>query len=456
MNIERDLLVYCLKSMEALRVVLTQQVSADLFLNHDNRKMFASILYAFKHFGGTLMSEEELKSILASSKSMQDPEEQVRFVCLYTALVQSSIPTSSVQFYIQELRKLFKKEKLASSMKAALGLLQSNQVDQALDLIEKNTYKMKSLVRFGSMKGEFYGDKAMDRYQLLLDKKHNPQKFMGVMTGFSQFDKVTKGFRPGQLIVLSGRAKSGKSIFMVNVTCNVLAQGKKVLYVAIEGGLDLPVLRMDSIISGVPYEALQDGSASDADFAKYYQTMKSLQGTKNFYLWQVSPQACTSFLIEQKIQELKAMYGTFDLVVVDHMGLMGTDSTEARREMDWLRLGSISLDLKNVALDNEVPIITPFHVTREAAKKKENYSGDDLGRSQQVVQNVDMVLSWRMSDPEEFKMCGAGTIFLDIPDTRDSKNKLIELVVDFNQMSVQEKPDQIFIGPALNGVQGTP
>lgn len=447
MDPEQAILIYCLKSLEAIRTSLIQQIPRDLFFDQDNQKLFDSIFYAFKSYGGHLLTEEEFKSILKRSRSVQNPEDQKRLLGLYWALTSQTPPSSPIEFYIKELIEVYTHKTVEASVEAASQLLRKNQAAQALNLLEKSNYQIKNIVKSKSMRGEWYGDNALARYQLVVDKKNNPEKFRGTLSGYPQFDRVTKGFKPGQLIVLAGRAKSGKSIFMVNITRNLLQREKRVLYVAIEGGLDLPTLRMDSVLSGVSYEALQDGSTSPEELAKYHQTMQSIQGTKNFHLWEVPAKVCTSTLIGQKIDELTNLYGTFDLVIVDHVGLMGSDDPEVRKEQDWLKLGSICLDLKNIAGDRRVPIITPIHVNKEASKRKSDYTGEDVGRSLQVVQNVDMIVSWRLQDPENTKMCGAGTVMLGIPETRDSKNKLIELYVDFNQMSIIEKTDQVGLSP---------
>ena len=60
-----------------------------------------------------------------------------------------------------------------------------------------------------------------------LDTLHqNPGEIRGVPTGFTQLDRKTTGFQPGDLIVIAGRPSMGKTTLAVNIAENAaIAKG---------------------------------------------------------------------------------------------------------------------------------------------------------------------------------------------------------------------------------------
>jgi len=52
----------------------------------------------------------------------------------------------------------------------------------------------------------------------------------GLPTGFRDLDVLTSGLHPGELIVLAARTGKGKSTFARNITANVAAHGKRVIF----------------------------------------------------------------------------------------------------------------------------------------------------------------------------------------------------------------------------------
>src|SRR6201999_3874245 len=49
------------------------------------------------------------------------------------------------------------------------------------------------------------------------DAHSNPEKMRGLATGFTDFDKMTGGLRPGDLVIVAGRPSMGKSTLAVNM-----------------------------------------------------------------------------------------------------------------------------------------------------------------------------------------------------------------------------------------------
>src|SRR4029077_6270027 len=49
------------------------------------------------------------------------------------------------------------------------------------------------------------------------ERDTHPDKLRGLPTGFTDFDKMTGGLRPGDLVIIAGRPSMGKSTLAVNM-----------------------------------------------------------------------------------------------------------------------------------------------------------------------------------------------------------------------------------------------
>src|SRR5262249_47382763 len=86
-----------------------------------------------------------------------------------------------------------------------------NRSEERIFSISDKTVR-KGLVQVGKMlKGSF------EEIQALYDRK---DQVTGVPSGFTDLDRVTLGFQPGDLIIIAGRPSMGKSSFAVNIVEN--------------------------------------------------------------------------------------------------------------------------------------------------------------------------------------------------------------------------------------------
>lgn len=75
---------------------------------------------------------------------------------------------------------------------------------------------------------------------------------VGLRTGFIEFDKVTTGFQPGDLIVVAGRSAIGKTAFVTNIAEYISItsrQTQSVAYFSLEMSKEALITRILSSIS---------------------------------------------------------------------------------------------------------------------------------------------------------------------------------------------------------------
>jgi replicative DNA helicase len=83
---------------------------------------------------------------------------------------------------------------------------------------------------------------------------------VGVPSGFSDLDRLTGGFRPGQFIIIAARPAMGKTSLALNIATHAAVDlGKKVAIFTMEMAADEVVMRMFSSAAEVNMESMLKG-----------------------------------------------------------------------------------------------------------------------------------------------------------------------------------------------------
>lgn len=439
MNLEKQLLICCLQNPKMLELLVLKRVTKEYFANFDTQKLFDIVQWVYKKYK-CLLTEPILKQVLDRS-SVKSPEDQKRLLLLFHELTIATAPTTPIEFVLDQFLDKYAQDKLEDTLKSAAMLVRDKDTTKALEVLRSGVAKVTTAFSDEKLEEGYIGEDTGSRLQTYSDKKNNPGVFGGLSTGFSRFDKETNGLQKGQVVVVMGAPKSAKSIFLINVARNVVKQGKRVLFIVNEGGRELVLRRYTALDAGVNYTNLRDGRLAPEEEDRFRQSLEASKNSKLLYICSIPPVLCTTSLISSKMEELE-VDGKFDLVVIDYMGLMDSDNPSTRKEEDWKKLGSITLELKSFAMIKKIPILTVFHVNRSGAKSKGNsYSPSDISRSWEILKTVDMLISWKAMNQDELDLVHSGDIAMKLAASRDSAPALIELFADLNLMKVEEKPD---------------
>ncbi len=200
-----------------------------------------------------------------------------------------------------------------------------------------------------------------------IDELHtNPDKPRGLLTGFADFDKLTGGLRPGDLIVIAGRPSMGKSALAVNIAeyaainPNIRAS---VAIFSMEMPSDQVVTRMLSSIGSVPLGSLRSGRISDEDWVRITGATSQLSEAKVFV--DETP-ALTPTELRARARRVKREHG-LGLIVVDYLQLMQVPGTKENRATE---IAEISRGLKVLAKELAVPVIALSQLNRSVEQRE--------------------------------------------------------------------------------------
>jgi len=223
-----------------------------------------------------------------------------------------------------------------------------------------------------------------------LDELHqNPDKLRGLPTGFTEFDKLTGGLRPGDLVIVAGRPSMGKTTLAVNMAENAALDPRTRAAVAIFS-MEMPseqvITRMLSSLGGVPLNNLRSGRMSDDDWVRITGATSQLQEAKIFV--DETP-ALTPTELRARARRVKREHG-LGLIVVDYLQLMQVPGTKENRATE---IAEISRGLKVLAKELALPVIALSQLNR-AVEQRESKKPvmSDLRESGSLEQDADMIL----------------------------------------------------------------
>src|SRR5262249_55811248 len=189
---------------------------------------------------------------------------------------------------------------------------------------------------------------------------NNPDKLRGLPTGFTDFDKITGGLRPGDLVIVAGRPSMGKTTLAVNMAEYAAVNPATRASVAIFS-MEMPseqvIPRMPSSIGGVPPNSLRRGKISDEDWVRITSATSQLSEAKIFV--DETP-ALNPTELRARARRVKREHG-LSLVVVDYLQLMQVPGTQENRATE---IAEISRGLKALAKELAVPVIALSQLNR--------------------------------------------------------------------------------------------
>ena len=202
-----------------------------------------------------------------------------------------------------------------------------------------------------------------DEYQKLIVRE---EVLYRVSSGLTDLDKIIEGFRPGNVIIVSGPTKQGKTTFCQTLTENFTKQDFKCLWFF----FDTPAIEVIERFQEIPIFYLP----------KRNEPEKKLE-------W-----------IEQKIIEGLVKYDT-RMVFVDHLGFLTRFSSE--RDNYSTELTSIVRELKEIAIRWNVTIFLNHHIKKIDSESTPRWS--DLKDSSGPAQDSDItIMVWRERVKGEF------------------------------------------------------
>jgi replicative DNA helicase len=240
----------------------------------------------------------------------------------------------------------------------------------------------------------------MDQLSALYDevdaRRKAPKSIWGVPIGITRIDEETGGMQRGELTILAGRPKIGKSLLAGQVAYYGSAQGFSCGIYSLEMRAKQILRRQIAALSGISTNAMRSGFLSEDEWGRFVSASAELSRLPLFI---VDDSALTLEQIRADIYT-RSKKRKVDMAIVDYIGLINDPEPD-----ELIRENNITKGLKRMADQEDVAIIAIHSMNKEGLKQAVPTLSSVSGTVKNVynADNVVFFLDHRPEKGEEAK-----------------------------------------------------
>ncbi|MCH3915196.1 MAG: replicative DNA helicase [Acidaminococcaceae bacterium] len=352
------------------------------FYRQDNRVIYEAIL--------ALRAKSQAVDLVTVTEELRHlgKLDEVGGTATITAL-SNAVPTAANVMYhakIVEEKALRRQLISAATDVASTGYEEEKDIAETIDSAEQKILAVANRRNTGEVtKIKDIVKSAMGRIEKLYDSK---EAFTGLPTGFTDFDRMTSGLQPSDLIIVAARPSMGKSSLVLNIAQYVALKGKKsVAFFSLEMSKEQLVQRLLCSEAGIDASRLRIGQLQDEEWPKLVQAADKLSNAK--IMLDDTP-GITALEMRSKARRWKNENG-LDLIIVDYLQLMqGTSKRSSDNRQQ--EMSDISRSLKGLARELNVPVVALSQLSRSVeSRTSKRPMLSDLRESGALEQDADIV-----------------------------------------------------------------
>jgi replicative DNA helicase len=227
--------------------------------------------------------------------------------------------------------------------------------------------------------------RAVERIDALYQRD---EPITGLATGFTDFDMMTSGLQPADLIIVAGRPSMGKTSFAMNMAEHVAIQSKRPVAVfSMEMPGDALAMRMMSSLGRIDQHRVRTGRLEDDEWPRLTSAVNILAGASMFI---DDTPALSPTEVRARARRLKRDQDDLGLIVLDYIQLMQAPGVGENRATE---ISAISRSLKALAKELNVPVIALSQLNRSLEQRPNKRPVmSDLRESGAIEQDADLIV----------------------------------------------------------------
>ena len=356
-------------------------LSPDNFYREVHADLFEGMVELYSH--GNPIDIITLSQCLASKNKL----ENIGGTDYLASLVEAVSTSAGIVYHAEIVRNLFVRRKLISQCSSISESCfhEWESAEDLLELAEQSIFEIaEDQIRegFKSLKDVITGS-----FKKLESALNNAGYVTGLPTGFKDFDRLTTGLQPSDLIIVAGRPSMGKTALALNIGYNAAKiTNRAVAVFSLEMSEQQLGIRLLGFDSGINATTLRTGFLKDGEFKNLVDSAGRLSELPIF----IDDSSGISVLeMKAKCRRLKKK-NDLALVIVDYMQLIqGRRSAESRQ----LEMSEISRALKALAKDLNVPVMALSQLNRKVEDRQiKKPQLADLRESGAIEQDADVIV----------------------------------------------------------------
>jgi replicative DNA helicase len=258
------------------------------------------------------------------------------------------------------------------------------------DLLETAEQKVFRIAEAGARGRKGFvsmGAAVKEAFAQLQHRYENRGAVTGLATGLRDFDDMTAGLQPSDLIILAARPSMGKTALALNMAEYAAIKGKKAVAVfSMEMSASQLAFRLISSLGRINQQHLRTGELEDADWPRVTSAIQLLKDAKIFI---DDTPALSPGELRARARRLKREHD-LGLIVIDYLQLMAVPGTRENRATE---ISEISRSLKALAKELNVPVIALSQLNRSLEQRTDKRPVmADLRESGAIEQDADVIV----------------------------------------------------------------
>lgn len=258
-------------------------------------------------------------------------------------------------------------------------------VKELLDIAEKRVFEIADAGAQGTQQHRAVGDLLGDAVSRLQELVEQDNAITGLETKFTQFDEMTTGLQPTDLVIVAARPSMGKTSFAMNIAENVAIGSRlPVAIFSMEMSGEQLAMRMISSLGRINQQKLRTGQLDDGCWSRVTSAV-TLLGDAKIYIDDTPSLSPTD--LRGRARRIKREHG-LSLIVIDYLQLMQIPGSQNRVN----EISEISRSLKALAKELQVPVIALSQLSRALESRPDKRPiMSDLRESGAIEQDADLV-----------------------------------------------------------------
>lgn len=375
---ERSVLGSILLEQNCIAIVYERIKQKDYFYRPNHQEIYDTMCVLYN--AGTPIDLVTLMSELVRRGSLEAIG-GAGYLTDLTAMVPS---VANVSHYVDIVVEKYKLRRLISvssetSSDSYAGELESKEI---IERAERNIFNIALNNEISKL--EHVQNLLPDAYERIDLLYRSRGEILGVPTGFTALDDMLSGMQPANLIIIAARPSMGKTSLVLNIAAHAaMVKKMPVAFFSLEMSHREVVMRLISTEGSVDAEKIRKGDLNEDDWENISRAMTLLENS-NLYIDDTAGIGVAE--IRSKCRRIKDL----QLVIIDYLTLMSTDSKNENRQQE---VSELSRQLKGLARALNVPVIVLSQLSRAPSSRSDHRPLlSDLRESGAIEQDADVVM----------------------------------------------------------------
>lgn len=367
--------------------VESADVFAEHFSVHAHKYIFMAMMYLYsKKITPSAMAVME---VLADAQAKEEVE-KLGGLMYVSMMEEQNVPPENLPIFIEKIKQAYTRKQLHRIAEELKDFVLSDKAEtlNPTELVSMAENKLSDLAVNTQNTDEVYL-MGTDTDAVLAERAEHPATVPGLEVGWTQYDRITNGGQPGDLIIVCAPSKTGKSVTLTNWANKIsIDDGLPVLYIDTEMNSREQEDRLLAMRTGIPHDEIVSGMyVVDTINGKASEKIERIKvETENIRKGKFYHVYMPQFTIE-KVSALARKFQMQHGIVALFFDYIKIPSNQAnfRDAQEYQRLGFFTSGLKDLAGILRIPVWSACQANRNNTETDSPDAGD-IGGSYRILQ----------------------------------------------------------------------